>query len=51
MQVSSSKATVKIDTALLGTIEDALKAANIPYRGAELDPSASRSASPTPTRS
>jgi len=33
--VSSSKA--KVDTALLGTVEDALKAANIPYRGATLD--------------
>jgi preprotein translocase subunit SecD len=37
VQVSSSKSAVKIDTALLGTIEDDLKAANIPYRGAELD--------------
>ena len=36
-QVSSSKATVKIDNALLGAVEDALKAANIPYLGAELD--------------
>ena len=35
VQVSSSKA--KVDTALLGTVEDALKAANIPYRGATLD--------------
>ncbi len=38
VQVSSSKAAVKVDTALLGTIEDALKAAGIPYRGAALDP-------------
>jgi preprotein translocase subunit SecD len=38
VQISSSKSAVKIDTALLGTIEDDLKAANIPYRGAELDP-------------
>jgi preprotein translocase subunit SecD len=37
VQVSSSKATVKIDNALLGTVEDALKAAAIPYRGAALD--------------
>ena len=37
VQVSSSKAAVKIDTALLSTIEDALKAAAIPYRGATLD--------------
>src|SRR5689334_2307811 len=38
VQVSSSKSTVKIDNALLGTVEDALKAAGIAYRGAELDP-------------
>jgi preprotein translocase subunit SecD len=38
VQISSSKSAVKIDSALLGTVEDALKAANIPYRGAELDP-------------
>ena len=38
VQISSSKSAVKIDTPLLGTVEDALKAANIPYRGAELDP-------------
>jgi preprotein translocase subunit SecD len=37
VQISSSKSVVKIDTALLGTVEDDLKAANIPYRGAELD--------------
>ena len=37
VQVSSSKATVKIDTALLSAVEDALKAAAIPYRGATLD--------------
>ncbi len=35
VQVSASK--VKVDTVLLGMIEDALKAANIPYRGASLD--------------
>ena len=38
VQVSSSKANVKIDAALLDTVEEALKAANIPYRGATLDP-------------
>ena len=37
VQVSSSKATVKIDNALLGTIEEALKGAGIAYRGADLD--------------
>jgi preprotein translocase subunit SecD len=37
VQVSSSKASVKIDNALLGTVEDALKAANIPFRGADMD--------------
>jgi len=35
VQVSAPK--VKVEAALLGTIEDALKAANIPYRGAVLD--------------
>ncbi len=38
VQVSSSKSAVKIDNALLGTIEDTLKADKIPYRGTELDP-------------
>jgi len=38
VQVSSSKATVKIDNALLDAVEQALKAANVPYRGAALDP-------------
>ncbi|MGE5087689.1 MAG: protein translocase subunit SecD [Candidatus Levyibacteriota bacterium] len=38
VQVSSSKSAVKIDNALLGTVEDTLKTANIPYRGTELDP-------------
>src|SRR5574337_521747 len=38
VQVSSSKSTVKIDNALLGTIEVTLKTAQIEYRGAELDP-------------
>ena len=36
VQVSSAKA--KVDTALLGTVEDTLKAGDIPYRGASLDP-------------
>jgi preprotein translocase subunit SecD len=36
VQVSSAK--VKIDTAVLGTVEDALKSADISYRGAVLDP-------------
>jgi len=37
VQVSSSKAAVKVDSALLGTVEDTLKSASIPYRGAVLD--------------
>jgi len=37
VQVSSSKATIKVDSALLATVEDSLKAASIPYRGATLD--------------
>ena len=37
VQVSSSKATIKIDASLLTTVEDALKAAAIPFRGATLD--------------
>ena len=36
VQVSSAKA--KVDSALLGSVEDALKAANVPYLGAVLDP-------------
>ncbi|MCC6196571.1 MAG: protein translocase subunit SecD [Burkholderiales bacterium] len=36
VQVSSAKA--KIDAALLGTVEDTLKGANIAFRGAVLDP-------------
>jgi preprotein translocase subunit SecD len=35
VQVSSPK--VKVDAVLLGQVEDALKGANIPYRGATLD--------------
>jgi preprotein translocase subunit SecD len=38
VQVSSSKATVKIDNALLDSVEQTLKGASIPYRGASLDP-------------
>ena len=39
VQVSSSKATIKIDASLLSTVEDALKAASIPVpqRGARRD--------------
>jgi preprotein translocase subunit SecD len=37
VQVSSSKAATKVDAALLGTIEDALKSAAVPFRGAALD--------------
>ncbi len=51
VQVSSSKAAVKIDSALLGSIEEALKAASIEYRGVTPTRRASRCASPTPTRS
>lgn len=36
VQVSSTKA--KIDTALLATVEETLKSADIPYRGVALDP-------------
>jgi preprotein translocase subunit SecD len=38
VQVSSSKSTVKIDSGTLQAVEDTLKASNIPYRGALLDP-------------
>jgi preprotein translocase subunit SecD len=38
VQISSSKSSVKIDTGLLDTVEQTLKAANIAYRGADLDP-------------
>ncbi|HET7095895.1 MAG TPA: protein translocase subunit SecD, partial [Casimicrobiaceae bacterium] len=38
VQVSSSKAGIKIDAALQTTVEDALKAASIPFRGDALDP-------------
>jgi preprotein translocase subunit SecD len=42
VQVSSGKATVKVDTALLQRVEGALEAANIPYTGALLDPNSVR---------
>ncbi|MEO8674896.1 MAG: preprotein translocase subunit SecD, partial [Casimicrobiaceae bacterium] len=37
VQVSTSKATTKVDAAVLSTVEDALKAASIEVRGAALD--------------
>src|SRR5206468_5816240 len=37
VQVSTSKAGVKVDTSTLSAVEEALKAANIAYRGATLD--------------
>ena len=37
VQVSTSKATIKIDNSTLQTVEDALKAANIAYRGESVD--------------
>lgn len=37
VQVSTSKANIKIDSSALQSVEDALKAANIPYRGATVD--------------
>jgi preprotein translocase subunit SecD len=38
VQVSTSKATVKIDNSTLQQVEDALKSAGIAYRGASVDP-------------
>src|SRR6202011_1684559 len=38
VQISTSKANVKIDTSTLQKAEEALKAANIAYRGESLDP-------------
>src|ERR1700693_1372595 len=38
VQVSTSKVNIKIDTSTLQTVEDALKAANIAYRGETIDP-------------
>ena len=37
VQVSSSKATVKVDSSVLQTVEETLKAANIAFRGETLD--------------
>ena len=37
VQVSTSKASIQIDASTLRTVEDALKAANIAYRGATVD--------------
>ena len=37
VQVSTSKASVKIDASTLQTVEDALKAANVSFNGALLD--------------
>jgi preprotein translocase subunit SecD len=37
VQVSTSKATVKIDDGTLASVESALKAANVEYRGASVD--------------
>ena len=37
VQISTSKSNIKIDASTLQTVEDALKAANIPYRGATVD--------------
>ena len=42
VQVSSARATVKVDPALLQKVEDTLKKAAIPYRGAVFDPSGIR---------
>jgi preprotein translocase subunit SecD len=37
VQVSTSKPNVKIDASTLQTVEDALKAANVPYQGESVD--------------
>jgi preprotein translocase subunit SecD len=37
VQVSTSKSSIKIDSSTLQTVEDALKAGNIPYTGATVD--------------
>jgi len=42
VQVSSSKATIKVDTALLAKIEGALKSAGVTYTAALLDPNSVR---------
>ena len=38
VQVSSSKAAIKIDSAVMQQVEDALKAAGVAYRGETVDP-------------
>jgi len=42
VQVSSVKATVRVDTALLGRVEETLKKAAIPYTQTLLDPNSVR---------
>ncbi|MGQ0652219.1 MAG: protein translocase subunit SecD [Betaproteobacteria bacterium] len=42
VQVSSARATVKLDPALLSRIEGALKQASLPYTGMTLDPTGAR---------
>jgi preprotein translocase subunit SecD len=37
VQVSTSKSNIKIDASTLQTVEEALKAANVPYRGETVD--------------
>ena len=37
VQVSTSRATIKVDANTLSTVESALKSANVPYQGAALD--------------
>jgi preprotein translocase subunit SecD len=38
VQVSSARATVRVDTATLGRVEELLKKSNVPYTGVFLDP-------------
>jgi preprotein translocase subunit SecD len=38
VQVSSARATVRVDTATLGRVEELLKKANVPYTGVFVDP-------------
>ena len=42
VQVSSAKATIKVDTALLAQIEGALKSAGVPHTGVIIDPNSVR---------
>jgi len=42
VQVSSAKSTVKVDAALLGRVEDALKKGGVAYSGVLLDPNSVR---------